>query len=86
MLGASSHACLLGRKTRLLPFPACPCVLLILLLLSWLSPCWLLQLLAEQNLSIASTSRRIDDVPARAELLQYERRFSELYDQVGGRR
>lgn len=41
-----------------------------------------LQLLAERNLCIASTSRLIDDVPTRTELIQYERRFAECYDQV----
>ena len=41
------------------------------------------QLLAGWNLKIASKSRLIDDVPTRTELIQYERRFAELYDQVG---
>lgn len=40
------------------------------------------QLLANQNLHIASTTRLIDDIPTRTELIQYERRFSELYVQV----
>lgn len=40
------------------------------------------QLLAETNLEIANTSRHIDDVPTRTELIQYERRFVELYQQV----
>jgi phytoene/squalene synthetase len=40
------------------------------------------QLLAETNLEIANTSRAIDDVPTRTELIQYERRFSEQYQQV----
>lgn len=40
------------------------------------------QLLAETNLEIANTSRAIDDVPTRTELIQYERRFGELYQQV----
>lgn len=41
------------------------------------------QMLAERNLNIAHTTRLIDDVPTRTELIQYERRFTELYDQVG---
>jgi hypothetical protein len=40
------------------------------------------QLLAQRNLQIASTVRLIDDVPTRTELMQYERRFVELYQQV----
>ena len=40
------------------------------------------QVLAETNLEIANTSRAIDDVPTRSELIQYERRFVELYSQV----
>jgi len=40
------------------------------------------QMLADRNLSIANTSRLIDDIPTRTELIQYERRFVELYDQV----
>lgn len=40
------------------------------------------QLLAETNLEIASNVRIIDDVPTRTELIQYERRFAELYQQV----
>ncbi|GMI46720.1 hypothetical protein TrCOL_g1666 [Triparma columacea] len=40
------------------------------------------QLLAQRNLQVASTSRKIDDVPTRTELIQYERRFVELYQQV----
>ena len=31
---------------------------------------------------MASTSRLIDDIPTRTELIQYERRFVELYQQV----
>jgi len=41
------------------------------------------QLLAERNMVVANTSRLIDDIPTRAELIQYERRFKELYNQVG---
>lgn len=40
------------------------------------------QLLAETNIDISNTSRTIDDIPTRTELLQYERRFVELYQQV----
>mmetsp|Transcript_52863 Transcript_52863/g.67798 ORF Transcript_52863/g.67798 Transcript_52863/m.67798 type:complete len:681 (-) Transcript_52863:262-2304(-) len=38
--------------------------------------------LAERNLSISTSSRLIDDIPTRTELIQYERRFTELYQQV----
>jgi hypothetical protein len=41
------------------------------------------QLLAQRNLQVAATSRKIDDVPTRTEMIQYERRFVELYQQVG---
>ena len=40
------------------------------------------QLLAQRNLEVAATSRMIDDVPTRTEMIQYERRFVELYQQV----
>lgn len=40
------------------------------------------QLLAERNLTISSNMRMIDDIPTRTELIQYERRFTELYQQV----
>jgi hypothetical protein len=40
------------------------------------------QLLAEANLEVAHAVRTIDDVPTRTELIQYERRFVELYQQV----
>eukprot|EP01034_Spumella_vulgaris_P022214 gene22214-28328_t len=40
------------------------------------------QLLAETNLEVANAVRTIDDVPTRTELIQYERRFVELYQQV----
>ena len=40
------------------------------------------QLLAERNLTLSSGMRAIDDIPTRTELIQYERRFSELYQQV----
>lgn len=40
------------------------------------------QLLAESNLEVANTTRIIDDIPTRTELIQYERRFVELYHTV----
>jgi hypothetical protein len=40
------------------------------------------QMLAEVNLEVANSIRIIDDVPTRTELIQYERRFEELYQQV----
>lgn len=40
------------------------------------------QILAETNLEISNSARIIDDVPTRTELIQYERRFTELYQQV----
>jgi small-conductance mechanosensitive channel len=43
------------------------------------------QLLAERNVAVSLASRLVDDVPLRAELLQYERRFNELYAQVAGK-
>jgi len=39
-------------------------------------------LLAQTNLDLARNTRIIDDVPTRTELIQYERRFVELYSQV----
>jgi hypothetical protein len=39
-------------------------------------------MLAEANLEVASSIRIIDDTPTRTELIQYERRFVELYQQV----
>merc|ERR1711991_1038469 len=41
------------------------------------------QLLADRTMIVASATRRIDDVPTRTELVQYERRFIELYNQMG---
>ena len=41
-------------------------------------------LLAQTNLDLARNTRIIDDVPTRTELIQYERRFVELYSQVYG--
>ena len=40
------------------------------------------KILADANLDVASTVRTIDDIPTRSELIQYERRFAELYQQV----
>ncbi|KAL8586393.1 Coiled-coil domain-containing protein 93 [Nucella lapillus] len=39
-------------------------------------------LLARKNREIAGLQRKIDEVPSRAELSQYQRRFVELYNQV----
>jgi hypothetical protein len=39
-------------------------------------------LLADSNLEVANTTRIIDDIPTRTELIQYERRFVELYRTV----
>ncbi|EDO46239.1 predicted protein, partial [Nematostella vectensis] len=39
-------------------------------------------LLARKNREIAGLQRKIDEVPSRAELTQYQRRFVELYNQV----
>ncbi len=43
------------------------------------------QLLAGKNQEIARTQREIDEVPTRAELLQFERRFVELYEVLAER-
>jgi len=40
------------------------------------------QLLAKKNQELSFVQRKIDDVPTRTELVQYERRFVELHDQV----
>jgi len=40
------------------------------------------QVLAKKNQEIARIVRAIDDIPTRAELIQYERRFVELYELV----
>lgn len=39
-------------------------------------------MLAEANRDVATSIRVIDDTPTRTELIQYERRFVELYQQV----
>ena len=41
-------------------------------------------LAARRNRDIAAFERKIDEVPGRSELTQYQRRFVELYNQVGG--
>jgi hypothetical protein len=43
------------------------------------------QILADKNQEIARVTRRLDSYPTRAELLQYERRFVELYEQTAER-
>lgn len=40
------------------------------------------QLIAKKNRDIQTLLRKIDGVPTRAELMQYERRFVELNDQM----
>ncbi|XP_014668978.1 PREDICTED: coiled-coil domain-containing protein 93-like [Priapulus caudatus] len=42
-------------------------------------------LLARKNRDVATLQRQIDEVPTRAELSQYQRRFVELYNQVGSK-
>ncbi|KAL5006597.1 hypothetical protein ScPMuIL_015403 [Solemya velum] len=42
-------------------------------------------ILARKNREIASLQRKIDEVPSRAELSQYQRRFIELYNQVAAK-
>lgn len=37
--------------------------------------------LAKRNRVIAAYQRQLDDIPSRAELAQYQRRFLELYNQ-----
>lgn len=41
-------------------------------------------LLARKNREISSLQRKIDEVPSRTELTQYQRRFVELYNHVAG--
>eukprot|EP00753_Platysulcus_tardus_P007692 PLAT15393.1.p1 GENE.PLAT15393.1~~PLAT15393.1.p1 ORF type:complete len:647 (+),score=430.85 PLAT15393.1:25-1941(+) len=43
------------------------------------------QLLAKKNQALARLLRKLDDVPARSELIQYERRFVELYEAVAAK-
>ena len=40
------------------------------------------RLLGQKGRQIASLQRQLDDIPTRAELMQYERRFRELYRQL----
>eukprot|EP00003_Mantamonas_plastica_P005567 TRINITY_DN1448_c0_g2_i3.p1 TRINITY_DN1448_c0_g2~~TRINITY_DN1448_c0_g2_i3.p1 ORF type:complete len:554 (+),score=244.01 TRINITY_DN1448_c0_g2_i3:2770-4431(+) len=40
------------------------------------------QLLNKKNRDIARIQRKIDEIPSRAELIQYEKRFLELFEQV----
>ncbi|GIZ04140.1 coiled-coil domain-containing protein 93 [Caerostris extrusa] len=42
-------------------------------------------LLARKNREIATLQRKFDEVPSRAELSQYQKRFVELYNQVGAK-
>lgn len=42
-------------------------------------------LLAKKNREIASLQRKFDEVPSRAELSQYQKRFVELYNQVAAK-
>lgn len=37
--------------------------------------------IAKKNRSIVSIQRKLDEIPSRAELAQYQRRFLELYNQ-----
>ena len=39
-------------------------------------------ILARKNQTISTVAREIDDVPTRTELIQYERRFQELYQEI----
>ena len=43
------------------------------------------KVLADTNLSVSAHRRSIDDIPTRSELIQYERRFGELYAQTAQR-
>lgn len=43
------------------------------------------QMLAKKNQEVAFVQRRIEEVPTRTELTQYERRFVELYEQVASK-
>lgn len=42
-------------------------------------------LLNHKNRDLVQLQRKIDDIPTRTELIQYERRFVELYDQVSAK-
>ena len=41
------------------------------------------RLVGQKGREIQLLGRQVDDVPTSAELMQYERRFRELYSQVG---
>ena len=41
--------------------------------------------LAEVCRDVARCQRRLDDVPSRSEVTQYQRRFVELYDQIASK-
>jgi chromosome segregation ATPase len=43
------------------------------------------ELLAKKNLAVSQVSRKIDEMPSKDELLQYERRFIELHDLVAAK-
>lgn len=43
--------------------------------------CMFLMSQARKNREIAGLQRKVDEVPSRAELTQYQRRFVELYNQ-----
>jgi len=43
------------------------------------------QLIAKRNRDIALIERKIDDIPERSELTQYQRQFVELYEQVASK-
>jgi hypothetical protein len=40
--------------------------------------------LAKRTRAVALISAKLDEMPARPELMQYEKRFVELYEQVCG--
>lgn len=52
------------------------------LLMHWIIALLDASVLAKKNQDIAAVLRQIDDIPTRAELIQYERRFVELYSLV----
>ena len=43
------------------------------------------RLVGQKGREIATLTRQVDDVPSSAELMQYERRFRELYSQVAAK-
>jgi hypothetical protein len=50
--------------------------------MDFISTLFSFSVLAKKNQEIAAVLRQIDDIPTRAELIQYERRFVELYQLV----